>query len=361
MLRVALVRDFDEARLFGVRWYADRLRRSLAGRCEAVDVYPWPRRSVGPELVRVLHTLAVKELFYPLEVRRLAGDVAHIVDQSHAGLVDWIEGCATVVTCHDLWGLRFGSAARRFGYRRRVGALRRATRVIAVSESTRREAIAIGVEAKRVALVRNRVDACFLERPGAEELRAVTDRFGAREGGWVLHVGNVLPYKNLDVLIQALAEIRQAAGRRLVLVKVGAEPTAPQQRIANQAGVTVRWLGELSSRELRAAYHVADCLAYPSRHEGFGWPVAEALACGLPVVAGATGALPEIAADAALLVDPSDTGAVSAAIQRLFDEPDLRAELAERGRRRGTWLASGDPAGEVLEVYAEAVAARVRR
>jgi glycosyltransferase involved in cell wall biosynthesis len=358
VLRVALVRDFDEPRLFGVRLYAERVRRALTSLCELVDVYPWPRRSRGPAALRAVQTLLVKELLYPLRVRGVRADVAHVVDQSHAHLVRRLGGCATVVSCHDLWGLRHGSALRRFGYRRRVRHLRRAARVVAVSEAARREAIDLGVETRRIAVVRNRVDAFFLTPPPVAELRAVAQHLQLESAGFYLHVGNSLPYKNIEGLLRALGELGRRRGRALTLVKVGAEPTAEQQRLAARQGVQLRCVGEVPTTHLRALYHLAECLVYPSLYEGFGWPVAEALACGLPVVAGASGAIPEIAGDAALLVDPTRTSEIVYALERIADDPALRDHLTARGKERGAELARGDVGAELLEVYAAAAAER---
>ena len=351
MLRVALLRDFDEARLFGVRFYAERVREAVADRCLVTDVHPRPRGARGPAIVHPLQTFVVKELLYPLSVRGLDVDVAHVVDQSHAHLVRRLEPPATVVTCHDLWSLRSPNPLRRFGYRRRVRALTLATRVIAVSEAARREALSLGVPAARIALVRNRVERYFCETPDDREIEVARRRFGVDPKGFVLHVGNNLPYKNLDASIRALAELGRADGSGLELVKVGADLTASQRRLAARENVRLRWIGEVAAAELRALYHLALCLVYPSLHEGFGWPIAEAIACGLPVVAGAVGAIPEIAGDAALLVDPTSPSAIAGAVARLRDDPSLREELAARSRGRRDFLACGDFGGELIDVY----------
>jgi glycosyltransferase involved in cell wall biosynthesis len=355
---VALLRDFDEARLFGVRLYADRMRQALAKRCEVVDVYPWPKRAAGPRALWPIQTLLVKELFYPVAARRLRADLFHVVDQSHTHLVRSLRGAATVVTCHDLWGLRHGGRVRRFLYRRRVLSLKEAGRVVAVSQAARVEAIELGVEPRRVAVVRNRVDPFFLEDPPAAELAATAERFDLAPRAFFLHVGNNLPYKNIEGLLRALGELGRVRRHEPRLVKVGAAPSPKQHRLAAACGVALRWIGEISASELRSVYHLAQCLVYPSLDEGFGWPVAEALACGLPVVAGRRGALPEIAGDAAILVDPTEAGELVAALVRLVEAPEMRAELAARGRARGAWLAEGDVGGELLEVYEAALAER---
>lgn len=321
-------------------------------------MHPRPRGAVGPPLARMLQALAVKEIVYPVEARCIDADVAHVVDQSHAHLVRWVRGCATVVTCHDLWGLGFGGGFRRAGYRRRVSALRAATRVICVSQSAKQEAVALGVEPWRIRVVRNRVEPFFAEPPSTAEIQVVVDRLGVIERGFVLHVGNNLPYKNIEGLLAALVEVQRVDRRCGLLLKVGAPLSARQQALASRLGVEARSIGEVTPADLRALYHLASCLAYPSLHEGFGWPVAEALACGCPVVASRTGALPEIAGDAAVLVDATKPEEIADAILRVIGGESLRDDLARRGRERGRELAEGDVGAEVLAVYQEAAAER---
>ncbi len=358
MLTVGLVRDFDEGRLFGIRAYTERLREQLSGRCRVHDVLPWPRRSFGSGPLRSLETLFVKEALYPMQVRRVRADVAHVVDQSHAHLLRSLRSGPTVVTCHDLWGLRTGSRLRRAGYRRRVESLCAATRVIAVSESARREAIDLGVAPERIRVVRNRVERAFADVPSGDEIRAVAERFGVSQGGFVLHVGNSLPYKNLEGLLRALAEVRRRVSGLGPLVKVGASLTPAQRALAADLGVAVRELGEISIADLRAVYRLAACLAYPSLHEGFGWPVAEAVVSGCPVVASRSGSLPEVAGDAALFVDVESGTELADAIAELLANESARRELARRAQLRAPWLVDGDPGAEVLAVYQEAVESR---
>ena len=106
----------------------------------------------------------------------------------------------------------------------------------------------------------------------------------------------------------------------------------------------VRLLGHVDDGTLRALYRSASALAFPSLYEGFGLPLLEAFAEGLPAVAGASGALPELAGDAALLVDPLDEVAIADALERAVTDQRLRASLSAAGRERAaayTWQAAG--------------------
>jgi glycosyltransferase involved in cell wall biosynthesis len=350
VLRVALYHDFAEESLFGVRFYASRLRESLAGRCETVDVHPRPPRLSSPSPLAVW---VVKSILYPLQVRRVTADVHHVIDQSHADLLDGLPGDRTVVTCHDLHPLsgRTGSL-RRALYRRRVEKLRRAARVVAVSEFAARSARELlGVAAERIVVVRNPLDRFFLETPADAEVARARSQVRLAPRGYALHVGASWPYKNLENAIRALGEIERR-GTPLPLVKIGAALTSAQRALAVTERVRVLELGERTREELRTIYRDAALLLYPSWQEGWGWPVAEAMACGTPVVASGAGALAELAGGAALEVDPADVRAMASAVARVVAEPALAGELGERGKARAAELAGGDFGAEMAAVYA---------
>ncbi len=350
VIRVALYHDFAEESLFGVRFYASRLRESLAGHCEIVDVHPRPLRLSSPNPLAVWF---VKSILYPLQVRRVTADVHHVIDQSHADLLDGLPGDRAVVTCHDLHPLsgRAGSL-RRTLYRRRVVKLRRAARVVAVSEFAARSARELlGVAAERIVVVRNPLDRFFLEAPSEAEVADARSRVRLLPRGYALHVGASWPYKNLETAIRALGDLGRR-GTPLPLVKVGGALTGAQRNLAAAERVHVLELGELTREELRAIYGDAALLLYPSWEEGWGWPVAEAMACGTPVVASGAGALGELAGGAALEVDPGDVRAVAAAIARIVAEPALAGDLGERGKARAAELAGGDFGAEMAAVYA---------
>ena len=344
-LRVALYHDVDEDRLFGVRLYAAHVRAAIAGRCEVLDVHPVPRALTFRAAAA---TWLMKRVVYPRQVRGVAADVHHVLDQSHADLLDALPPRATIVTCHDLFALRHGPGWRRSLARRRLEKLGRAARVITVSEASAAAARdRLGIPADRVVVVRDRLDRFFLEPPAPEETAEAVRRLGLADGPFCLHVGASFAYKNLEGVIGALGRL----GRPLALVKVGAPLTPAQRRLARERGVLVRELGERSRTELRALYHRGALLAYPSREEGFGWPVVEAMAAGLPVVASRIPALVEITAGAASLVPPDDTAALAEAIDAIVADPGLSRERAAAGRRRAEELAGGDFGADLLAVY----------
>ncbi len=173
--------------------------------------------------------------------------------------------------------------------------VRRARRVIAVSHRVKADIVtALGVDPERIDVVRTAPDPRFHAREGAEA--RVAERFGL--GRYCLAVGDVHPRKNIGALAEA---VRRVGGIELALVGT---PGHRGQEILG--GLTSgRFLGRVTDDELADLYSAAAVTAYPSLYEGFGLPVIEAMACGSPVVASNRGAIPEVAADAALLVEPT--------------------------------------------------------
>ena len=208
-----------------------------------------------------------------------------------------------VVTVHDLavlrhpeWFNRWTRTYSRVAVPRVIAA---AHRVISVSEFTKAELVSLlGTDAGKIRVVPNAVEDVFT--PGGPRA----------EGDYVLAVGTLEPRKNLARIAQAVdGELRVVGARGWG----GVEP--PRD---------VTWLGDVSDEELAALYRGARCLVYASLYEGFGIPVAEALACGCPVVTSRDSAMAEFAGDAATYVDPADVESIRAGIQRVARHEPLR-------------------------------------
>jgi alpha-1,3-rhamnosyl/mannosyltransferase len=232
----------------------------------------------------------------------------------------------TVVTVHDLAVLRrpewFPRWTRTYAPRVVPRMIRAATRVIAVSEFTAREVeTVLGVPPDRLRVVPNGVDASFT----ADGPRA--------EGDYVLAVGTLEPRKNLRRTIEAAR-------------RVGLELRIVGDRGWGDVEPGVGWLGRVGDDELARLYRGARCLVYPSLYEGFGIPVAEALACGTPVVTSRQSAMTEVAQGKAVLVDPEDVASIAAGIEEAIERP-------VDGFSPPTW---DDAADATLAVYREAAA-----
>lgn len=192
--------------------------------------------------------------------------------------------------------------------------------------------------------------------PAPDQVEQVLRRHGVRRP-FVLFVGVRQPRKNLPRAIGAFCAARARADlpHRLVLAgKPGWRADETERAIA-AAGEALQPLGYVSDADLPALYAAADAFLFPSLYEGFGIPVLEAFACGTPVITANVSALPEVAGDAALLVDPRDERAIADALLRLLADVDLRQSLAARGRSRleqFDWL---ETARGTVEAYQRAV------
>jgi len=292
-----------------------------------------------------------------LEMLRLPPDVLFV--PAHA--LPLLSAPRSVVTIHDLGFLRFPEAHTRGQrlYHRvftRLSAAR-ATRIIAISEATRRDlATFYGTPTAKMRVVYHGVDARF--RPQAAAGAAEVARRYGIDTSYLLFVSTVQPRKNVARLIEAFAVARARLGQhcplRLVLAGKRGWMTEQIERRAAALGIenSVSFLGYVDNIDLPAL--LAGALAYvvPSLYEGFGMTALEAMACGTPVLASNTSSLPEVVGDAGLLVDPLDTQAIASGIQQLAEDAALRDELRERGLRRvagWTWQRCARQTLEVLE------------
>lgn len=250
----------------------------------------------------------------------------------------------TVTTFHDLFVLsgEYSSPEfrRRFEQQARHAA-RDSDLIVTVSEFTARQVEQwLGVEHARVRVVHHGVHLPSEAGNGGRE-------------DMVLHVGAVQRRKNLARLIDAFR--RLGPGWRLVLAGSlgfgGAEILARIQD--SPARDRIQWLGYVSPGDLNRLYRRARIFAFPSLDEGFGLPVLEAMAWGVPVITSSRAALPEVAGDAALLVDPQDTAALAAALTALATREDLRRDLIARGRQRAATFSWDAALAKTWSVYLE--------
>ncbi len=182
----------------------------------------------------------------------------------------------------------------------------------------------------------------------------------SRDTKVILWVGRPDPYKNLTSLIEAFARLKKSCRFPITLRLVGARddryPEAGQLTKKLGLGHDVIQTGYVNDAELLKEYQQADVFVLPSRYEGFGLPVLEAMACGIPVICSNKGALPEVAGDAALQVDPPDIQGLAEAIERVLTNPRMAEDMTTRGLRQAsqfTWTAT---AQETLQAYWQALA-----
>lgn len=249
------------------------------------------------------------------------------------------------VVIHDVAPLRHPEAYSSVyvAYQRRMlpTVARRARLVLTVSEFSRSElGELLDVEPGRIAVVPGGVDERF--QPGVPS-DAVRSRFGLRRP-YVLALGTASARKNIAVLEPVAREL---AGEGVELVLGGSD-----RGYLRGASTSLRRLGYVPEPDLPALYGGAEAFVMPSRHEGFGLPCLEAMACGVPVVAADAAALPATCGSAATLVPPEDAATILEALRALLRDPDLRRERIDAGRRRAAefpWRRTAELTNTALE------------
>lgn len=365
----------------GVGRYAVELLGALAAR-DDVTVDAFVSRDAPQELLGAPWAEAVRWTTLPV---RLAGPPVHLAAQfgavpalslgrrldvlhspANVGPVR-VPGLPCVVTIHDLIAVHMGDAweaGRAAEGLRRLTLMcaRHADRVVTDAESGRDDLVATaGADPARVDVVGAGVRAAPAP-PTAEAIAATRARLGLGDGPVVLCVAQKRPYKNQEALVRAIAALRDELAPQLVLPGAATPYEEELRALAAELGVAdrVHFPTWVSDEELEALYRLARCFVLPSRMEGFGLPVLEAMARDLPVACSDRWSLPEVAGDAALLFDPDDQDAITRDVRRLLTDDALVARLVAAGRERCetfTWAATAERA---LASYERARAHRRR-
>jgi glycosyltransferase involved in cell wall biosynthesis len=330
------------------------LREALSARAD-VELVPLAQRP-GRLRSRIARGIAREGLYLPFVLPRAASREG--VDLLHCpvGVAPPRTRVPLVVSVNDAMALEhpeWFTRANVLQQRLLLGpALRRAAQVLVPSAHAAGQVErGFRVSRERIAVARYGIDERFSPGPLPSDLRA---RLGL-EVPWILTVGTLQPRKNVEAVLLAFERlVAGGAPHRLVIAGArgwGDEALARRIRESPAAHAVVL-PGRVSDDDLVGLYRGADCFVFPSRGEGFGFPPLEAMACGTPVVCSDRTSLPEVAGDAALLVDPDDDAAIAQALERALD-PSTAADLTERGLRQA--------AGFTWERCAELTVAAYRR
>lgn len=231
--------------------------------------------------------------------------------------------------------------------------LRAADAIIAVSECSRRDAVRIyRLPPDKIRVIYEGVDPRFRPITDLDSLSAIREKYRLPDR-FLLHVGTIEPRKNLPLLF----EVIRALDATLVVTGKTGWLTEPIFTRLDESGMRdrVRFTGFAPDDDLPALISAATALVMPSRYEGFGLPVLEAMACGTPVVASNTSSLPEVGGDAALYASPDEPAAWVEALRRVLSDEALRASLRDKGLRRAANFRWDIAAQQTAEVYREAM------
>jgi glycosyltransferase involved in cell wall biosynthesis len=308
----------------------------------------WP---IEKRLVRIMW----EQLAWPWLTRSSGMNLIH----SMAFVLPMVRSCPSIVTVYDLsfelYPHGFPALQRQYlsGQTRRSCQLAR--RVVTISEATRDDIVRIyGVSKDKIDIVWPGVSRAFRLLP-QEDVDAFRQREQLPEQ-YILHVGTIQPRKNLSILLEALVRLDR---EDIQLIIVGGKGWDFEEiySLVGQYGIEeqVRFTGYVPNADLPFWYNAADLLVFPSVYEGFGLPVLEAMACGTPVVAANTSAIPEVVGQAARLFDAGDLSTLTDHIVNVLDDPQLVATMQDAGRDQAsnfTWQRAGE---EMDAVYGRAL------
>jgi glycosyltransferase involved in cell wall biosynthesis len=308
--------------------------------------------------VRLLNVLWQKQRWPPLDAFfRTRLDVTH----SGTPLILPTKG-KKIITVHDLFFMDFpqmaGEEAGRMFFRLATASFQDADGILTSSHFTSIELIArFALEGKKVKVVYPGLDKRFLEEVPAAELKATRKRCNLPPA-FLLFVGAQVPRKNLVRFLGAL-KIVHLHGIQIPLVMIGPEGEETEA-ILTQAeklglGHWVISAGYLSGTDVRHAYRLASAFVLPSLCEGFGLPLVEAMASGIPVAASQTSAIPEVCRDAALYFQPESPESMAEKVVAIIEDGELREKLIARGKQRARDFSWENAAAETLQFYERVV------
>jgi glycosyltransferase involved in cell wall biosynthesis len=314
---------------------------------------PWPES-------RPAARVAWEQFTLPNLIRQKHIDVLHSPVNV---LPAWLpSNCATVITLHDLAFLRFPEVltqAKRMYHRTfTVHSLRRATMLIAVSESTRQDAHElVEIPLERIQTVYPCINEHFSNVIEEREVTMFRQKKGLGEG-YILYLGTLEPRKNITTLIDAYAQLRQNSTVREKLVLAGGkgwlyDAIFEKVRQLNMEADVI-FPGFVADGEQALWYAAASAFAYPSLYEGFGLPVAEALASGIPTVTSNVSSLPEAGAGVALCVDPRDVQALSEALYTSLNDKTFRQHCQRMASSIAQRFSAATMATQTSAVYEQA-------
>jgi glycosyltransferase involved in cell wall biosynthesis len=274
--------------------------------------------------------------------------------------------CRSVVTIHDCIHLMFPQyLPNRLAYLYARGSMwsatRKADRILTVSEASKRDILRFfNVAPEKVSVIYNAIDERFLQPADQTQMDRVRQRYQL-DRPFVLYVGNIKPHKNVERLIAAFGQARSALQLdELKLLVIGDDlsryPALRQTVHRHKLDKHVRFLGFQPAETLSSFYRLARAFVFPSLYEGFGLPPLEAMACGTPVVTSSVSSMPEVAGDAAVLVDPQNVEAIAEGIRRVMTDDALRGELVAKGHLRARQFSWAESVARIHRTYLDVLA-----
>jgi glycosyltransferase involved in cell wall biosynthesis len=368
-LRVAIVRDVPSEAL-SMDVYADGLVAGLRQsypEWQVIELVP-PAYLLKRLLIFKLAKYCYKYILYPLRLRRENADIYHIIDHSYGHLVLDLKKLKkqVVVTCHDLVNFIYPNnlasraafpLASMLAWKLATQGLQAADHVLVDSICTANDIIRfLRFEQDSVSVVPLAVDCQFQPLSEREKLSFRNAYSISPNTTCIVHIGTVEQRKNIPTILRVVGFLRDS-GVPVHFWKVGESFSDVQASLIKELGIEdiVTYLGRSDKSTLIQIYNAADVLLSPSLYEGFGLTILEAMRCGTPVISSNTSALPEVAGDAAVLVDPLDVHSIAEAIMRIRDDAAYREQLICKGLGRANHFSWASVAGQAAEIYKQVV------
>jgi glycosyltransferase involved in cell wall biosynthesis len=260
-----------------------------------------------------------------------------------------------VLTIHDLISLRQNniSSHQRLYFRFILPRLvKKAAKVIAISEATRKDIVELlGCDAGKVSVIYNGYDKNEFYYNGLIEGR-ILERYGL--SNYILAMGPTYAHKNFETLLEAYGHLPvELKSKHPLVIGGGFKPYLDKlKKISERPGLKdfVHFLGYVPQDHMRALYNEALCLVFPSLHEGFGFPILEAMACGCPVISSSTSSMPEVGGDSIIYFNPEKFRELEKQLINLITDVDLQHQLKEAGLRRAKNFSWEKTAKEYLKI-----------
>ena len=372
-MRIAIVRRQPKI-AFSMDVYADNLvaeLKKLRPDWDILEIAPQPWNKNLEKTWQTGNPLRkYYERFYrhPQAVKQIDADLFHIIDHSDAHIAYGLKkiGKSVVVTCHDLVQFIYPEIMKnqaRFPafslavWQYCVKGITLADSTIAVSSNTAKDlAHWLNITPDKIVVVPNGVDTVFnvLDKKAIADWKQQYTR--SPDEICLLHVGSNQQRKNIETVLKVVKAIAEQ-GIPVRLWKVGGD-FYPEQQQYIKANNLSEYITSVSNPERQAVinfYCAADVLVAPSLYEGFGLTVLEAMACGTPTITSNVSAIPEVAGDAAVLVEPTDVAAITEAVLRINRDRNFRQDLIDRGLARVKEFSWQKTAQKTAQLYEQVV------
>ena len=272
-------------------------------------------------------------------------------------LLQFLRTRTTVIVCDVMWLddlSLIDPPSRKFIVKGVLPSLKfRTDHFIAISEATRNDLVTkLGIEPERISVVLPCAEERLRPYPNASE--AVKRLYGL-DGPFLLFVGTAKPNKNIGRLLDAFAQLRTRHPNAQLVIAGFVLPFWDETKRILKGEPGVKWFQYVPDEHLPILYSACTALVSPSLNEGFGLPLLEAMACGAPVIAGDTGAQPEVVGDAGILVNPYRTEAIAEAMETVWDDDALRARLRQNSFERARLFTPQRTLGQLLSAYERAL------